>query len=147
MLTEYDRVMMAHDVSGIIDDSTEKCTIRTPKPYDQQPYYDKILHEFRGAIEYDTLLDVPVDPYNMPFYSLPNDISVSGDKLVGRCLFHIPLTYMYNGTTVDIVLSEQTEILYSGYIWRIESIKNRIGEYTLSATRQFGDVSQYRDKP
>lgn len=155
MLTTGDIEFMKNSVRDIIDQWHTKITIMQPLPLDKQENYDKLLHEFTGDVLYETLL-IPAerkDLVNNYTNHLPPDNTEYGVKNAGTILFAIPnVISVYNDDGVEIgkrqfkphkeavIAIDDTSDRY-----RIDSIRDRIGETLITIKRYVGNVPNNSD--
>ena len=141
MLTPYDIQVMQSDVREIINMWGEKLVIYKPKPIAEQQYWNEILSEFSGAIEYDLYNNVVSerkDIQNMRDYDL--EISTQGgDSDTASLVFTCPDVYTF--------IDESCRILYEGDMWRIKIIKHRIGEKLFVVNKFVGTNEKWANVP
>ena len=152
VLTTGDIEYMKNSVRDIIDQWHTTITIMQPLPLDQQPNYDKILHEFTGDILYETVL-VPAerkDIVNNYTNDLPPDDTEYGEKNAGTILYAIPniiTVFDENGNKLGIrqfkphkeavIAIDDTDDRY-----HIQSMRDRIGEVLITIKRYTGNIPE-----
>lgn len=158
MLSKHDIEFMKESVRDVIDQWHTTITIMQPLPLDQQPNYNKLMHEFSGDALYETLV-VPAerkDLVNNYTNSVPADETSYGKKNAGVMLYAIPNVipvFDDNGNQIgvkryipnkdSIIVVDDTDDRYY-----IESIRDRIGEVLITIRRYVGDIpdgSEYID--
>jgi hypothetical protein len=150
MLTMGDIGFMNNSVRDIINQWHTTITIMQPLPLDEQPNYDKLLHEFTGDVLYETIL-MPAerkDIVNNYTNDLPPDDIEYGEKNAGKILYAIPNVipvYDENGVKIGIkqfkphkeaiIVLDDTNDRY-----HIISMRDRIGEILITIKRFVGDI-------
>jgi len=137
MISDKDITDMENDVMDTIMDWHCTATISVPKPIDQQINWDSRLHEFHGAVLYDTYTDVPVE--RIDGYFNKEKIDVAGDMDTGSVVLYVPLRYNKDGIITELPISgDDIDITLDGEQWRVKSYKELIGEYLLNIRRKVG---------
>lgn len=141
MISDRDMEKMKNDVVGTLGDWKSKITIKVPKPLVEQLNWNAKLREFIGEVLYISYEDVPVEC--VEGYFSKQGIDVGGDRDLGSIVVYVPIWYKKDNITVNITMPSDTimdiRILYRDEIWRIKSMKNLIGEYSLNIYRMVGE--------
>jgi hypothetical protein len=139
MLTEWDKKRMASDVSGIISDWSISVDIWTPKPSDEQPNWNPILHEISGAVVYDKQIGVNAKRHDLDTSSLHTN--ANGNKRTGDIILHFPLSRTVDGVDTPVVVSDDSLIIIDGdesSPWMIKLFRNRLGKTVVQAYQMVG---------
>ncbi len=150
MLNQADINFMKDTVRDIINQWHTTITIMQPLPIDEQPNYDKILHEFVGETMFETLC-IPAerkDIVNNYTNNLPPDDTEYGEKNAGTILYAIPNViplFDDDGNQIGvrqfkphneaIIAVDDTKDRY-----HIVSIRDRIGETLITIKRCIGNI-------
>lgn len=128
MLTQYDINMMQNTVMDILKSWGTTATILMPKPEDQQPNWNPLMHEYTGHIEYDKLEDVPVERLEVvnEYHNDRNHMK-AGTKTESSILYKFPA--IFNGKPL-IIKSDMIFMFNSDTKnkYHINTIRERIGE-------------------
>lgn len=128
MLTEYDISVMEKDVRDILVSWNTTVNIIIPKPIEEQPNWNPIMHEFTGEVIYDTLTNVPAERKDLMNIYL-KDIKVednTGERTYGYEVFSIPTTFNNIPLNIDkecIFIIDNSDDRY-----HVKSMRPRIGE-------------------
>lgn len=150
ILTHGDIEFMKNSVRDIIDQWHTTITILQPLPLDEQPNYNKLLHEFTGDAKYEVVVISAErkDIVNNYTNNLPPDDTEYGEKNAGTILYAIPNILPIlddNGRQVGIrqfkphkesvILIDDTKDRY-----HIVSMRDRIGETLITVKRYVGNI-------
>lgn len=138
MLTAYDISVMEKDVQEILADWNMRIKILRPKPLTEQPNYNKIMHEFDGAVEYDTLENIPAERKDAPNIYI-QDVKVednTGDRVYGYQTLSVPT--IFNGEPLEIDEDCIFIIDDSDDRYFVKSVRPRIGETIITVSRYVG---------
>lgn len=150
VLTKGDIEFMKDSVRDVINQWHTTITIMQPLPLDQQPNYNKLMHEFIGDAVYESISISAErkDIVNNYTNNLPPDDTEYGEKNAGTILYAIPNiipVFDENGNQTgvkqfkphkeSIVIVDDTEDRY-----HIVSMRDRIGEILITVKRYIGEV-------
>lgn len=150
ILTHGDIEFMKNTVRDIINQWHTTITIMQPLPLDQQPNYNKLLHEFTGDAEYEIIMISAErkDIVNNYTNDLPPDDTEYGEKNAGTILYAIPNILPIldeNGVQTgvrqfkphkeSIIIVDDTSDRY-----HIVSMRDRIGETLITIKRYVGEI-------
>lgn len=141
MLTDYDIIMMEDSVRDIIKMWNTKLSVLKPLPIEEQPNWNIHLHEYNGEIHYTRFNNVAFerkDQMNTNIYDF--DIkSGAGDDRDGYLVF----------TTSDLntFIDSTCRILYNDEQWRVDQIRQRIGEKILLLYKIVGSDERWSQDP
>lgn len=150
ILTRGDIEFMKNSVRDIISQWHTTITIMQPLPLDQQPNYNKLLHEFNGDAVYETITIQAErkDIVNNYTNDLPPDDTEYGEKNAGTILYAIPNILPIldeNGKQIgirqfkphkeSIIAVDDTDDRY-----HIVSMRDRIGETLIIIKRYIGEI-------
>lgn len=150
VLTHGDIEFMKNSVRDIIDQWHTTITIMQPLPLDEQPNYNKLMHEFTGDAAYEIIVISAErkDIVNNYTNNLPPDDTEYGEKNAGTILYAIPNVLPIlnnNGRQIgvrqfkphkeSIVIVDDTQDRY-----HIVSMRDRIGETLITIKRYIGET-------
>lgn len=132
MLNNNDILFMETNVRDIINMWNTTIDIHIPLPVNEQPNWNPVLCEYNGEVKYDILYDVHAERKDMQNMMIGTvDTTNAGDYVRGRLVFAI---------SDEIQINTDCIIEYLGDNWRIETIRNRIGENIIVIDRNVGDA-------
>ena len=141
MLTRYDIAMMEDTVREIIGMWDMRLTVLKPLPIDQQPNWNKHMHEYSGEIHYTQYDNVAMERKDQTSTNIYNfDIRLgAGDDKDGYLVF----------TTSDLntFVDETCRILYDGEQWRVTEFRQRIGEKIMLLSKVVGSDEKWASQP
>lgn len=141
MLTPYDIQVMEQDVRDIIRMWNLRITVLKPLPKEQQPNWNKLLHEYSGPIQYIQYDNVPMERKDQIVTNVYTQdmVNGNGDQKDG---------YLYFTTSdQNLFVDETCRIIYKGYHWQITKMYPRIGETLLSLVKMMGPDETWDDHP
>jgi hypothetical protein len=147
MLNKWDIEFMEQTVRDTITSWGNTITVLSPLPVDQQPNYNRYMHEYTGEIKFGKLV-VPAehkDIVNNQTNDMSNDV-IYGNEDAGAVLFSIPdviPTYgqdgKQNGTRPYKPGAEDVFILdASNDRYYIRAMRERLGETLVLLNRYTG---------
>lgn len=153
MLSEGDIAFMKESVRDVIEQWHTTITIRQPLPLEQQPNYNKLMHEFvdGGEIMYEDIVISAErkDIVNNYTNNLPPDDTEYGEKNAGTILYAIPsvLPVFKDGQQIGVRAfkpHKESVIIVdnSSDRYYIQSIRDRIGETLITIKRYTGAVPE-----
>lgn len=128
MITQHDINMMSNTVMDIIESWGTFAKILVPKPEDEQPNYNKLLREYTGAIEYDTIENVPVERLEVVNeYHQDRSRIKAGTKIDSSIQYKFPIEFDNKPLVITpdmiFIFDDNDEEKY-----HINTIRDRIGE-------------------
>jgi hypothetical protein len=160
MLNSWDLQFMKDSVREVIGQWGDSITVLSPLPIDQQPNYNKLMHEFTGEIKFNNIT-IPAEHRDI-VNNNTNDIDVNsvdyGEKDEGAILYSIPdVIPVYDASGVQVGTQKYKPGVYdiitidnSNDRYFIKSMRDRIGEvlillyrFTGGTPNGIGTLEQY----
>ncbi len=152
MLTSHDIEFMKSSVREVISDWQTTIVIMQPLPLDEQPNYNKLMHEFNGDAVYETIVVQAErkDIVNNYTNNVPPDDTEYGEKNAGTILYAIPNIIPVmdkNGNQIGVRLfkpHKEAVIIIddTNDRYQITSMRDRIGELLITVKRYVGNIPQ-----
>ena len=150
MLTKHDIEFMKCSVRETICDWQTSIIIMQPLPLDKQNGYNKLMHEFSGNIEYETIVvhAERKDIVNNSTNDISPDDTEYGIKNAGTILYAIPNVLPVldeNGiqTGVKLFKPHKESVIAiddTNDRYYIQSMRDRIGEVLIVIKRYTGNI-------
>lgn len=141
MLTPYDIQWMETEVRQIIKGWHLRLEILDPVPSELQIGWNNLMHEYGGSIAYVQYINVIAerkDIQDKNTYDL-NIRDGAGNKDDGRLLFTVSDLYTF--------INLNCIVLYDGMRWKIDMLKERIGETLVLISKVTGSNEKWEDEP
>lgn len=127
MLTQHDINMMKNDVMNILESWGTTANILMPKPESEQPYFNELMREYTGEIEYDIIKNVPVERLEVVNeYHTDRNQTKAGIRSESSILYKFPV--IFNGKPLKIKPDMIITFNDSTDKYHINTIRERIGE-------------------
>lgn len=129
--------LMESDARHIIQEWAEYVTIKTILPKDQQPDWNPIMNEIVGDPRYDEQNNIPIEKvmvYDNSHHDSKVEVISAGDRYNHRICVNIPQKVKNQETKelVDVMLNEDSIIVYNDIDYKVESLFAKIGEWTVT---------------
>lgn len=155
ILNQWDHEFMKETVRDVINQWSTQLTILTPLPIDEQPNYNKLMHEYTGSVVYSKVV-VPAerkDIVNNYTNNIQPDEVEYGKKNEGTLLYAIPdrIPVYVDGRLSEMrPFKPSNDSIFtiddSGDQYYVRYIRDRIGETLVMIYRYTGGTdSGYKE--